>query len=321
MEKTLIKELLKRPIALNPIFIKITWRIWDGIFLSQVMYWYFSKDKENGQEFYKTDSEWIEELYFSKKELETSKKSLKTLWFISIEKKGKGNKSYYTFCSDNVYEAICTTEEKVKKISVQKVRLSQNRETSSFPQNGDLGFPETGSQLSPKGGNPIYITEITTETTTENIILPNGNIEQSSDFSDLWNFEKSKNETQEEASVVNDAFQMSSAGVAEIKEDKRDPDIQLIIDTIKELNWGITDDARDKIRISARNLKSKLDKMKGFNWDYAWVLTALHRWCSDFYKSKFWSVEKVYWHLTEIISNVKSNIQKQDTPKNKVTFW
>lgn len=319
MEKNIIKELLKRPVAVNPIFIKITWRIWDGIFLSQVMYWYFLKDKENGQEFYKTDSEWMEELYFSKKELETSKKSLKTLWFISIEKKWKGNRSYYTFCSDNVYEAILTTKEKAKKIPVKKIRLYQKVETSSFPQNGDLGFPETGRELSPKGGNPIYITEITTETTTENIILPNGNIEQSSDSS-LWNFE-TKMETQKEASVVNDTSQRSSAGGIEIKEDKRDPDIQVIIDTIKELNGGITDDSRDKIRISARNLKLKLHKMKGFNWDYAWVLIALHRWCNNFYKTKFGSVEKVYWHLTEIISNVKANIQKQETPKNNITFW
>lgn len=320
MEKNIIKELLKRPVAVNPIFIKITWRIWDGIFLSQVMYWYFLKDKENGQEFYKTDLEWMDELYFSKKELETSKKSLKTLWFISIEKKWKGNRSYYTFCSDNVYEAILTTKEKAKKIPVKKIRLYQKVETSSFPQNGDLGFPETGRELSPKGGNPIYITEITTETTTENIILPNGNIEQSSDSS-LWKFEKIENETQEEAPIVSDEIKKSSAGEIEPKEDKRDPDIQLIIDTIKELNGGITDDARDKIRISARNLKIKLDKMKWFNGDYAWLLVALHRWCDKFYKEKFGSVDWVYWNITKIIWNVKNNIDKQENPKNKVTFW
>jgi hypothetical protein len=116
----ILKILNQRPIAYYPIYRQITGSTTAGILLSQLMYWFSKKDK-----FYKTDADIIEETMLTKKELETAKKKIKQLSFISITREGIPAKTYY-------------------QIDWELYQKELEKWTSNIPQNSNINIPQKG---------------------------------------------------------------------------------------------------------------------------------------------------------------------------------
>ena len=139
--KNLLIQLNQRPIAVYPIYIKITGSVNAGLLLSQLMYWYGAM---NGRIFYKTDAEIIEETCLSESELRTAKNKLKSMSFIEIKAKGVPAKTYYSINADKLIGEINNIS------SVKSTKLKKRNQ-----QNCNSEINET-------------ITESTTESTTKN---------------------------------------------------------------------------------------------------------------------------------------------------------
>jgi hypothetical protein len=86
-----LAQLLKRPIAYQPIFSYITGDANAGLFLSQAFYWtnikLFSDPKSDGW-FYKTELEWFLETGLTKWEQRTAKRTVTNLKLMQIDKRG-----------------------------------------------------------------------------------------------------------------------------------------------------------------------------------------------------------------------------------------
>lgn len=91
--KSLLKKLNEKPIVYHAIYAKITGSVTAGILLSQILYWWSTKDSN---EFYKTDKDWCEELNFGLWELKGAKEKIKQTGIVKIERKGNPAKTYYT---------------------------------------------------------------------------------------------------------------------------------------------------------------------------------------------------------------------------------
>jgi hypothetical protein len=101
--KNLLIQLNQRPIAVYPIYIKITGSVNAGLLLSQIMYWYGAV---NGRIFYKSDLEIMEETCLSESELRTAKNKLKSLSFIEIKAKGVPARTHYYINSEKLISEI-----------------------------------------------------------------------------------------------------------------------------------------------------------------------------------------------------------------------
>ena len=139
--KNLLIQLNQRPIAVYPIYIKITGSVNAGLLLSQLMYWYGAM---NGRIFYKTDAEIMEETCLSESELRTAKNKLKSMSFIEIKAKGVPAKTYYSINAEKLIGKIHNFS------SVKSTKLKKRNQ-----QNCNSEINET-------------ITESTSENTTEN---------------------------------------------------------------------------------------------------------------------------------------------------------
>jgi hypothetical protein len=139
--KNLLIQLNQRPIAVYPIYIKITGSVNAGLLLSQLMYWYGAM---NGRIFYKTDAEIMEETCLSESELRTAKNKLKSMSFIEIKAKGVPAKTYYSINAEKLISEIHNIS------SVKSTKLKKRNQ-----QNCNSEINET-------------ITESTTENTTKN---------------------------------------------------------------------------------------------------------------------------------------------------------
>ena len=91
-----------------------------------------------------------------------------------------------------------------------------------------------------------------------------------------------------------------------VKEDKRDMDIDLIIESLKEVNWGILDDTIKKQRQYGKLIKDKMNKIKWFNWDYASFIHFAYN-NSDIYRRNYFrSCETFYYHIAWIIAGIRT---------------
>jgi hypothetical protein len=139
--KNLLIQLNQRPIAVYPIYIKITGSVNAGLLLSQLMYWYGAV---NGRIFYKSDIEIMEETCLSESELRTAKNKLKSMPFIEIKAKGVPAKTHYSINAENLISEIHAFS------SAKSTKLKTRNQ-----RNSNSEFNET-------------ITENTTENTTKN---------------------------------------------------------------------------------------------------------------------------------------------------------
>jgi hypothetical protein len=138
--KDLLIQLNQRPIAIYPIYIRITGSVNAGLLLSQLMYWYGAV---NGRIFYKSDSEIMEETCLSESELRTAKNKLKSMSFIDIKAKGVPARTHYFINPQELISEIRNFS------SAKSTKLKMRNQ-----QNYNSEFNET-------------ITENTTENTTK----------------------------------------------------------------------------------------------------------------------------------------------------------
>jgi len=140
MKEILIK-LNQRPIAVYPIYIKLTGSVTSGLLLSQIMYWYSAV---NGRAFYKSDAEIMEETMLTANELRSAKLRLKGLSFMNMYLKGVPARTHYEIDADLLFSEI-NKSSLVKSTKLDKLN----------PRNSYSEINET-------------ITESTTENSTKN---------------------------------------------------------------------------------------------------------------------------------------------------------
>ena len=139
--KNFLINLNQRPIAVYPIYIKLTGSVNAGLLLSQIMYWYGAM---KGRTFYKSDAEIMEETMLSVNELRHAKLRLKQMSFIKISLHGIPAKTHYTI------------DDKLLISEINKCGLVESTKLNkSKPLNYNSDFNETN-------------TENTTENTTKN---------------------------------------------------------------------------------------------------------------------------------------------------------
>jgi hypothetical protein len=140
MKEILIK-LNQRPIAVYPIYIKLTGSVTSGLLLSQIMYWYSAV---NGRAFYKSDAEIMDETMLTANELRSAKLRLKSLSFMNMYLKGVPARTHYEIDEDLLFSEIN------KSSLVKSTKLDKLNPLNSYSE-----INET-------------ITESTTENTTKN---------------------------------------------------------------------------------------------------------------------------------------------------------
>ena len=138
-----IIDLLDRPIAYQPIFVKLGAGVTGAVMLSQAVYW--SKRTNNDGWFYKTQEDWELETGLTRREQETARKKLKALGILEEKKQGVPCKVFY-------------------KINAQALSQHVQIIQSSMAESAKLECTKAPSSV---GENSQTITENTTETTTE----------------------------------------------------------------------------------------------------------------------------------------------------------
>ena len=119
--KEILINLNQRPIAVYPIYIKLTGSVNAGLLLSQIMYWYSAV---KGRKFYKSDAEIMDETMLSLNELRGAKSRLKELPFIMITLHGIPAKTHYdinvTLLINAINENTLVKSTKLNKLKSQK---------------------------------------------------------------------------------------------------------------------------------------------------------------------------------------------------------
>ena len=163
--KNLLIQLNQRPIAVYPIYIKITGSVNAGLLLSQLMYWYGAV---NGRVFYKNDIEIMEETMLSESELRSAKAKLKTMPFIHIKAKGIPATTHYTIDAQELISEIerysLVKSTKVKKGKQQNFTTEFNQTitentTKNTTENTSYILSENSKEFSPIEINGIEIKE------------------------------------------------------------------------------------------------------------------------------------------------------------------
>jgi hypothetical protein len=152
--KSLLIELNQRPIAVYPIYIKITGSVNAGLLLSQLMYWYSAV---NGRVFYKNDIEIMQETMLSESELRSAKAKLKSMSFIDIKAKGIPATTHYTIDAQELaseiqrYSSVKSTKLKTRKsrnfISEFNDTITENTTENTSKNTTDISF-ENPSEFS-----------------------------------------------------------------------------------------------------------------------------------------------------------------------------
>ena len=154
-------DLLDRPIAFHRSLAALTGSVTAGLMLSQALYW-SKRGKDPDGWFYKTQEDWHAETYLSRKEQETARRKLRelgdgTVW--QEELRGVPATLYFRLDMDKLEELL---------LGLQYAPLVQ----SSMPERGKLECPKGTNKHAQKG--QTYITETTTETTTEKAVHSSG---------------------------------------------------------------------------------------------------------------------------------------------------
>lgn len=163
-------ELLDRPIAFHRPFATITGSINAALFLSQALYWTNRSDAKGGW-FYKTQSEWFDETFLSRRDQETARHKLVEMGILNEERRGVPARMFY-----------CINKETLTVI----LRNAPSRQSSMAP-NAILDCLQAPDR---NGWSGQSITETTQETTTEkNPKAPVGATVLSSNGSKLVGFD------------------------------------------------------------------------------------------------------------------------------------
>jgi hypothetical protein len=145
--KEILINLNQRPIAVYPIYIKLTGSVNAGLLLSQIMYWYSAM---KGKKFYKSDAEIMEETMLSLNELRGAKSRLKELPFIMISLHGIPAKTHYdinvTLLINAINENTLVKSTKLNKLKSQKYNseinetITENTTENNTKTTTDISF-------------------------------------------------------------------------------------------------------------------------------------------------------------------------------------
>ena len=130
--KNLIQAFNDNPIVIHRIYLKLTKDYATAAALAQVMYWH----KKMGKRFYKTDTDFMDELCLTTEQFKRVKSNLKKISFLTIEVKGIPAKTFY----DVNYEAFALEIEKIDLQATNNNRLGEN------PQTGSGENPQTNTE-------------------------------------------------------------------------------------------------------------------------------------------------------------------------------
>jgi len=101
----LIEAMNDKPIAFNPIYVKIGCGINGALMLSQLVYW-TSRTKNKDGWIYKTHEEWEQETGLTRREQDTARKTLKSLGFLVEKKAGVPCKLHFRVERENLYKSL-----------------------------------------------------------------------------------------------------------------------------------------------------------------------------------------------------------------------
>ena len=153
MKDKSIKAMLARPIAVSPVFIQLTGSHSGAIFLSQAIYW----EETMGKEYYKTNESWQDELYMTKRTLESARK--KCSKYVTVTKKGIPARNFYKIEWEKLKEDLANTEPPERNKTVPTVGHK------TVPTVGHKTVPTVGHKTVPT--NTETTTKITKKTTTK----------------------------------------------------------------------------------------------------------------------------------------------------------
>ena len=102
---TLAQKLLLRPIAVYPIFVRITQSVTAGYLLSQLVYW-ADKGKDKQGWIYKTDHAFCQELNMTWKEMRGAKAKLRRQHLVTVQLRGVPATTYYLINWETLIERI-----------------------------------------------------------------------------------------------------------------------------------------------------------------------------------------------------------------------
>ena len=131
MTNTIITELLKRPIAYQPIIAKAFKSVKLGIFWSQFYYWHDKGDDPDGW-IYKTQSEIYDETGLSRKEQETARKKGKELGVLEEKYIIEESKMFYRIDLEKTLEVIDIFLSKKPVVTTRVIRKSPADEAREF---------------------------------------------------------------------------------------------------------------------------------------------------------------------------------------------
>ena len=100
-----IEAMNDRPIAFNPVYVKIGCGINGALMLSQLVYW-SSRTKNKDGWIYKTHEDWTDETGLTRREQDTARKNLKSLGFLSEKKQGVPCRVFFKVNHENLYKSL-----------------------------------------------------------------------------------------------------------------------------------------------------------------------------------------------------------------------
>ena len=133
---------------------------------------------------------------------------------------------------------------------------------------------------------------------------------------------KELKELKEDNNIIEPKGSEQSSTEIVIKEDKRDLDIDLIIESIKNCNEWIIDDQPKNQRRYWKLIKEKINKIKWFekfNNEYNTFIQFLYDNSDQYRKNHFRSLEKFYREMANIIAWIKINHWEMKK-KGKITI-
>jgi hypothetical protein len=153
----LIKGMLDRPIAFNPIFKRITGSTEAALFLSQAWYWSLRTKSKDGY-FYKTIREWEEETGLTRKEQDRARILLRNMLIIKTKVQGCPPTTFYFVDHACVYQQIqFVTCRQIEFVSRSTNRVGLRRQ-NDIPY-GDKSICPTGAKLNKESESTTEITQ------------------------------------------------------------------------------------------------------------------------------------------------------------------
>lgn len=149
-KQKMVKELLDRPMTMNRTLIRLTGSHTGALLLSQAMYW----EGAMGREFYKTNSDWQEELLMKEVQFNNARKACKK--YLSVVKKGLPAKNWYKVNWD------------ILVADIENIESSVTNDT--YPTSDPLNIPHQSPMFHRSLDTHVSyptITETTSESTTD----------------------------------------------------------------------------------------------------------------------------------------------------------